>query len=168
VTDRAAYSVVVAALGCEFRRDDGAGAAVLQQVCLDADPAAVLTTIASPIDLLDLWDGAGLAVVVDALGVGHPGTVLDVELDGATFPEAIGVRAPGTSSHGLGVVEALRLAFVRGTAPRRAVLVGIVGEDFAPGVGLTPSVAAAVDRAARRVERVVRCARVHADGTPAS
>ena len=122
------------------------------------DGTAVLGTLAAPLDLLDLWDGAGLAVVVDALGGGEPGTVLVVELGGALFPEAIGARAPGTSSHGFGVVEALRLAHVRGTAPRRAVLVGIVGADFAPGVGLSPSVAAAVDRAARLVEQVVGCA----------
>jgi len=158
VTDRVAHSVVVAALGCEFRRDDGVGTAVLQQVRLDSDRTAVLATMAAPLDLLDLWDGAGLAVVVDALGVGEPGTVLAVELGGDLFPEAIGARAPGTSSHGFGAVEALRLAHVRGTAPRRAVLVGIVGADFALGVGLSPPVAAAVDRAARLVEQLVGCA----------
>ena len=43
-----------------------------------------------------------------------------------------------------------------GSAPQHVVLVGIVGADFGAGVGLSPSVASAVDRAAGLVEEVVR------------
>ena len=59
------------------------------------------------------------------------------------------------SSHGLGVSEALRLSVVLGSAPARVVLVGIVGDDFGDGVGLSPEVSAAVGRAAQVVTDLV-------------
>ena len=126
--------VVVAAVGSELRRDDGAGAAVLAE--LRARPvgeAVVLGCLGSPFDLIGLWDGAELAVVVDAVRTGgEPGGVHVLEL-GADAPEA----APAVSSHGPGVAEVLRLAGVLGTAPARVVLVGIEGADFGRGVGLS-------------------------------
>ncbi|MGD0747909.1 MAG: hydrogenase maturation protease [Acidimicrobiales bacterium] len=148
--------VVIAAVGNPLRRDDGAGPAVLEQLRGELGDALVLGALASPLDLLGAWDGAGLAVVVDAVGGDVvPGEVRVVEVD-LRDPQGAPTRTAATaSSHGLGVSEALRLALALGSMPARVVLVGIGGDDFGEGVGLSPSVSAAVERAAQVVTGLV-------------
>ncbi len=147
---------VVAAVGCEYRRDDGAGPAVLDRLRGQLEGTDVLGPLASPLDLLGAWDGAQLAVVVDAAGgAAEPGDLYVVEVEVAASPGASVVLGPRPSSHGFGVVEVLRLARVLGSAPERVVLVGVCGEDFGPGVGLSPRVSEAVGRAARLVAELV-------------
>ncbi len=147
-----ARHVVIAAVGSEFRRDDGAGPAVLDRLRSGAGGAEVLGTLASPLDLLGAWDGAELAIVVDAFAGGaEPGELHVVEVDLGASPDAYALPASRASSHGLGLTEALRLARALGSAPARVVLVGIGGEDFSEGVGLSPYVSGAVERTARLV-----------------
>jgi len=74
-----------------------------------------------------------------------------------------GSSSPGvTSTHGIGVAGVLRLARALDRAPRRVVVVGIEGEDFGRGTGLSPAVVAAVPAAVRRIvdliEEVQACA----------
>jgi hydrogenase maturation protease len=144
--------VVVAAVGNVLRRDDGAGPAVLERLRGELGDAEVLGALGSPLDLLGAWDGAELAIVVDAVGGGEgSGKVHVVELGGEDSPDVPTRRAARPSSHGVGVPETLRLARVLGSAPARVVLVGIGGDSFGEGVGLSPSVSDAVERAAQVV-----------------
>ena len=132
--------VVVAALGCEFRGDDGAGPAVLTRVRSRANGSETIVQLASPFQLLGVWDEAELALVVDAVAPGdEPGSVVVVELQVDASSETCGLAAPRPSSHGLGVVEVLRVAAALDVAPRRVMLVGVTGERFGPGIGLSPS-----------------------------
>ena len=141
--------IVIAAVGSEYRRDDGAGPAVLGRLRGALEGVEVLGTLASPLDLVEAWDGAGLAIVVDAVAGGaQPGELHVVEVEQDATPAARLLSGPRPSSHGLGVMEALRLAHVLGSAPDRVVIVGIGGEDFGQGVGLSPAVAGAVEPAA--------------------
>jgi len=159
-TTGAAGPVVVAAMGNAYRRDDGAGEAVVARVArhLGAGPApaAGVVTVgpfADPLDLLGPWDGARLAVVVDAVRTGAaPGTVVVLDLDAGARPPA-GTRVATT--HGLGIADALRLARVVERAPARVVVVGIEGADFSQGDGLSDPVAGAVEEAAGRVLELV-------------
>ncbi len=98
-------------------------------------------------ELLDAWAGSELAVVVDAVRSGSPpGTVRCLEIGGDDL-----VLATATSSHTLGLGAALRLSRSLGAAPRRAVLVGVEGAEFAPGDHLSEPVAAAVPAAVAAV-----------------
>lgn len=143
---------VIAGLGNEYRHDDGVGAVVSRHAAravgmCDAGPAV------DPLDLLGRWDHARLAVVVDALRSGaDPGTIRIVDLD-ARAADISGAHVAGraTSSHGVDVVGVLRVARAVGQAPDRVLLVGIEGEDFSPGVGLSPRVAHAVPAAVDRI-----------------
>ena len=147
-----ARRVVVAAVGSEFRRDDAAGPAVIDRVGGELGGVEVLGALASPFDLLGAWDGADLAIVVDAAAAAdQPGAVHVVEVDMASVPETDGRTSRSASSHGVGVIEAIRIARVLGTAPERVVLVGVAGEDFGEGTGLSQSVSRAVEQAARVV-----------------
>jgi len=79
-----------------------------------------------------------------------------MELDMTSPPESCDPTATTPGSHGLGVIDAVRIARALGTAPVRVTLVGIAGEDFGHGAGLTPSVRRGVARAADLVVELAR------------
>jgi hydrogenase maturation protease len=140
---------VLAGVGSPYRRDDGAGPAVAERVADLKEGVVDIGPISDPLDLLGRWDGADLAVIIDAVRSGRPpGTVSTLELE----PSDRAPTAPGdatethgaASTHGIGLTGVLRLARAVDAAPRRVVVVGIEGEDFGRGVGLSPAVAPAV------------------------
>lgn len=167
--DRGSAKVVIAGLGNEYRHDDAVGSIVSERAA-HATGARCLGPVVDPLELLGRWDDASCAIVVDALHSGAaPGTirVLDVSPPGRA-PDACGdpagdVLSPSprpanraaTSTHGVDVLGVLRIARAVGRAPERVVLVGIEGEDFSPGVGLSSRVGTAVPEAVHRVVTLV-------------
>ena len=153
--------MVVAGLGSEYRRDDGAGPLVAARAVEHAGVGRDIGPLTDPLDLLGAWDGADLAIIVDAVRSGAaPGTLRVVDLaggDGAATPAG---RSATTSTHGIGLAGVFRLAHAVGHAPRRVVVVGIEGEDFGRGTGLSPTVGAAVPGAVNRVVDLIREVRV--------
>ncbi|HMK63276.1 MAG TPA: hydrogenase maturation protease [Acidimicrobiales bacterium] len=156
------HRVVVAGIGSELRRDDGAGPAVVERIRrLGVPDDWALWSGPAPLDLLGLWAGCELAVVVDAThNDGEPGTIRVLEIDSASVDAGQG-RAPGStrglnSTHGMGLVTVLQLARVVDRMPPRVVLVGIEGDDFGAGACLSPAVAGTVDEAAKKVFELAR------------
>jgi hydrogenase maturation protease len=146
--------VMVVGLGSEFRRDDGAGPLIAARAVDVAGVGRDVGPIADPLDLLGVWDGADLVVVVDAVRSGAiPGTVQVVEL--GNEPGADVSRSVTTSTHGIGLAGVLRLARAVGHAPLRVAVVGIEGDDFGRGAGLSPAVEAALPTAVRRVVELI-------------
>ena len=147
--------IAVIGVGNEFRRDDGAGWAVLAGLRKRASerPLPSDTVLATcdgdPGRLIGLWQDAELAVVVDAAHAhpGVPGRVHRLELD-AGHP----AQPPTTSSHGLGLGEAVELARALGQLPDHLVVYAVEGADSTLGTGLSPAVAAAVEPLVRAVE----------------
>jgi len=146
--------VVVIGVGNEFRRDDGAGPAVVTSLHGQA-PAGVelVLTDGEPTRLIEAWTGAALAVVVDAIRADppRPGRVHRFVLD-----QPLGGPARTTSSHGFGLDDAVRLALALDRMPGRLVVHAIEAADLAQGRGLTPLVAAAVGDVARAVLTDIR------------
>lgn len=142
--------VVVAGLGSEYRCDDGVGLVVAHRVAEIAAAAIDVGPIEDPLDLLGRWDGASLAVVVDAVQTGaEPGTVHTIELrangDGEVPPPGGEPRGePAVSTHGIGMLGVLRLAEATNSAPERVVVVGVEGQDFGRGQNMTAAVESAV------------------------
>ena len=66
-------AVVVIGVGNEFRRDDGAGPAVIARLG-DLAPSGVrlVITDGEPVRLVEAWSGAAVAVVVDAVRAQPP------------------------------------------------------------------------------------------------
>ncbi|HLI72672.1 MAG TPA: hydrogenase maturation protease [Acidimicrobiales bacterium] len=105
--------IVVAGIGNDVRRDDGAGTAVVRDVAarLGSHVAGTLTCVAplgEPLDLLGVWDHCELAVVVDATRSGAaPGSIRLLELghhDGGADPagaDPAGVEAGGVETGGV-------------------------------------------------------------------
>ena len=141
--------VVVIGVGNEFRRDDGAGPAVVGRLRDLVPPGVELViTDGDPIRLIEAWTGAALAIVVDAVRAQppQPGTMHRFVVDRpGTGPERT------ASSHGLGLDDAVSLAIALDRMPGRLIVHAIEASDLAQGINLTPAVAAAVDPVARAI-----------------
>ena len=141
--------VVVIGVGNEFRRDDGAGLAVVTSLRDRVPPGVELVlTDGEPTRLIEAWTGAALAVVVDAVRAEppQPGRVHRFVLD---RPRSGVART--ASSHGFGFDDAIALALALDRMPGRLIVHAIEAADLAQGTGLTPAVAAAVGRVATAV-----------------
>lgn len=141
--------VVVIGIGNAWRRDDGAGPVVVR-AATSRLPAGtrVVELDGEPARVVEAWDGADLAVVVDAVRTGAPpGTVhrLDPERDDVPIPAGAG------SSHALGASDAYHLGRALGRLPVCVVIVGVEVAEVGTGDGLTPEVAAAVPAAVAAV-----------------
>ena len=131
---------LVIGIGNTYRRDDGVGLVVADEIAKRGLPGVqVLTAIGEPGAMLDAWSGADLAVVVDA-AIGN----------GAT-PGRIQRWAPGDiegpavlSSHAFGLPQTYALGEALGQTPDRLVVLSVVVADVGQGPGLTPAVQAAV------------------------
>jgi hydrogenase maturation protease len=96
-----------------------------------------------PAGLLDAWEGAESAVIVDAVSSGaSPGTLH--RFDAVTDP--LPTATFGHSTHALGLAEAVELGRALGRLPGRLIVYGIEGQRFDAGAGLSPAVDRAVDR----------------------
>ncbi|QEU90123.1 hydrogenase maturation protease [Streptomyces kanamyceticus] len=150
--------IAVIGVGNEFRRDDGVALAVLARLRERAAdrPLPTGTVLATcdgdPARLIGSWEGADLAVVVDAAHAHpvRPGRVHRLALDADALD-----RPRTTSSHGLGLGEAVELARVLGRLPRCLVVYAVEGADSAWGTGLSPSVEAVVEPLAESVEEEI-------------
>jgi hydrogenase maturation protease len=140
---------VVIGVGNEFRRDDGAGPAVVGRLRDRVPPGVELViTDGEPTRLVEAWTGAALAVVVDAVRAQppHPGRVHRFVVD-----RPVTGAGRTASSHGLGLDDAVRLALALDRMPGRLIVHAIEAADLAQGTGLTPPVAAAVGTVASAV-----------------
>lgn len=148
-------SARVIGLGGAAAGDDGVGLAVIDALRAAARvPHGVeLVKVAEPTTIIELLEGVGLVVVVDAV-VGGARTGQVVVLDACAL-ERGGARP--LSSHGVDVASALALArAVHGPAALRKVwIVGVgVSRVDRGAIGLSAPVAAAVPRA---VDAVLAC-----------
>ncbi|HEU4421344.1 MAG TPA: hydrogenase maturation protease [Pilimelia sp.] len=150
---------VVVGVGNEYRRDDGFGPTVVARLAQLRQADTTLSTVdlavsdGEPSRLIDLWTGADLTVVVDAVrdGSDHGGHRYELVLD-----EPGGLADDRTaSSHGISLGSTVELARALGRLPRRLVVLAVSGSEFGFGTGLTPEVAAAVDPVVARVRDLI-------------
>jgi hydrogenase maturation protease len=145
---------VVIGVGNPFRRDDGFGPMVVAELAgqrpddCRLSGVDLLASDGEPTGMLELWTGAELAVVVDAVHDqgGHPGQRYELVLD--DLEGLADNRA--ASSHGISLGDTVALGRALDRLPRRLVVLAVAGREFGFGVGLTPHVAAAVQPTVRR------------------
>ena len=147
----AARQAVVIGVGNEFRRDDGAGPAVVARLRGRLpEGAALVVSDGEPARMIEAWAGMPLAVVVDAVRADPavPGRLHRLVLDQAATDPLSSV-----SSHGLGLEDAIGLALALDRMPGRLVVHAVEAADLTQGTGLTPAVAAVIDELAAAVLR---------------
>ncbi len=140
---------IVICIGNPFRRDDGVASAVARWLRPRLPTGVDLVELdGEPARLVEAWDGADLAAIVDAARTGaDAGHVQLIEVDAdVTLP-----TGPRTSTHGQSLADALQLGRTLGRLPRRLVVHAVEGADFGHGPGLTATVAAAVPKVAEGV-----------------
>jgi hydrogenase maturation protease len=137
---------VVIGVGNSWAGDDAAGVLLARTLRGRLpDGVALQEHQGEPTALLDRWDGAALAVVVDATrGGGAAGRVRTFDATDTPLP----VEMAGKSTHAFGLAEAIELARSLGRLPGRLVVVGIEGRSFEAGSAPSPAVSAAIDAAA--------------------
>ncbi len=131
---------VVIGIGNSFRRDDGVGLVVAEEIArLGIPQVRVVIAAGEPTAILDAWTEARLAVVIDAAtGEGlSPGTI-----QRWTPGESTAVNV--VSSHAIGLPEVHALGEALGRLPASLVVLAVNVADVSHGTGLTPAVAAAV------------------------
>jgi hydrogenase maturation protease len=136
--------------------DDAAGLMAARQLAAAPPPDTEVVEADRPgATLIELLDGADAVILIDAAHSGAaPGTLHDLDLqDLSRQPIAL------VSSHGFGVIDAVRLASALGRAPARgrvlAIETGLVDTPALP-IGrrsLSPVACAAVERAVERARQ---------------
>jgi hydrogenase maturation protease len=93
-----------------------------------------------PLTIVDVSTNCSLLIVIDAcLGTDSPGTVHRL-----VWPDSRLTATEGVSSHGVGLVAALRLAEALGKLPPRVIVFAIEADSGEPGSMLNPLVEAAI------------------------
>lgn len=143
-------------VGAPARGDDSVGLHVVRRLAEQRLPPgwSVSEVAGGWLSLLDLLEGVGRLVVVDACDVGlEPGTVF--EMDPLSLTP---LGAPGGLGHALGLGEVLDLARALGRPVPAEVRVLVVQVGALTGLGevCSPAVAAAIEAACRAVRRLGR------------
>lgn len=141
-------------IGNPFRRDDGVGIQVAEKI-LASHPAEVeiQTQSGEGTKLMESWMGVERVVIVDAVrSRSTPGRIHEFD--------AGQVRVPSEffhySSHAFGVAEAIELSRALEQLPPQVHIIGIEGEDFSEGTGLTMEVEEAIEKAVARVKSLLK------------
>jgi hydrogenase maturation protease len=143
--------VLVIGVGNDFRGDDAAGLVVARRAEeRTVDGIAVMEAPSEGASLIDAWDGTDAVILIDAVRSGSaPGTIHRLS------QRALTARADlfHQSTHAISVADAIELAGATKRLPKRLTVIGIEGEDFRAGLGLSREVDAAVSSAVDTVLR---------------
>jgi hydrogenase maturation protease len=141
----------VIGVGNDLRGDDAAGLLVARKLTgICGNDLRVVECEGEPVALLDMWQGCERAIIVDATQSGvAPGTIRRIAAHAGPLPPGLA----GTSTHLLGVAEAVELARALGRLPARTIVYGIEGATFDTGSPLSEVVQAAVERVATAISR---------------
>ena len=130
--------MILIGLGNSFRRDDGVGPEILKR--LPDLPSRYCE--GDPLRLMAALDGLEKAAIVDAVEGCEPGTI-----HRWLWPEVPREHLrPRLSSHGMSLLDALRLLEQSERLPARVIVYGVEGTDFGWGEGFSEPVAAALSR----------------------
>jgi hydrogenase maturation protease len=141
---------VVIGVGNPYRSDDGVGPAVVELLRDKDIPGVELEcALGETAELIELWTGATVAFVVDAVRAqpAHPGRVHHL------VPDFAPPRA--ASSHGPGLGEAVELARALGRLPGRLELFAVEVERVGHGQGLSVPVAAAARHVVEAISAIL-------------
>jgi hydrogenase maturation protease len=139
----------VIGVGNAWQADDGAGLVVAQRLrSLVPEGVEVVELEGEPVALVQAWEGADEAYVVDAVSSGaEPGTVHRVDATETPLPRELS----NASTHLFGVGESVELARSLGRLPRRLVVYGIEAARISAGNELSPEAQRAVEETATKV-----------------
>ena len=140
-------------IGNPFRGDDRAGLDVVRAIADRLPPGVAAAESAGDVtELLEHFRSADRVILVDAVQAeGRPrGEWFHEDLSAGSLPEH-DIR---TSTHAIGLMQAVELARVLGAVPSGLEFFGIIGGAFGQGEALSPEVALAVREVSERLMEV--------------
>jgi len=150
----------VIGIGNPYRRDDGVAAAVLEglQHQWGADPRVRLVELdGESARVMQAWEGSRTVWIVDAVRSGRPpGSVHEVDATRLADLDDTGRRLGG--GHLMGLSEAVELARALDRLPEELRVLGVEGEDFGDGQGLSSAAQEGVARAVELLNEALRVA----------
>ena len=134
-------------IGCGHpdRGDDAAGPMVVQG--LRDSGIDALSVTGEAFELMEAWDSEDDVVVIDAVVTNAPRGTIQI-----WNAASLAVPARGsTSTHGLGLAEAIQLAHALGRLPKRLRVIGIEGREFSLGADISREVEQSARDVVRRI-----------------
>lgn len=142
-------SVLIIGCGNRHRGDDAAG--LLAAIQLRALGIDVVGCSGETSALLELFRTSDDVIVIDAVMTGAPpGTIHSWDA-----PDVLKLGKVGSSTHGLGLAEAIQLARAFRCLPARLRVYGIEVRRFKPGSAMSADVRAAVQEVTEAIVREV-------------
>ncbi|MDQ6692977.1 MAG: hydrogenase maturation protease [Chloroflexota bacterium] len=140
-TAETAPIITIIGVGDNYRQDDAVGLAVAQELGEYAlHSVRAVECNWESLSLIDAWEGADVAIVVDAVCSGtEPGTVHRFEAQDEPLPSQLFRCA----THDFSLADAVERARALGKLPPRLIVYGIEGSAFGHGMGLSEKVAVA-------------------------
>jgi hydrogenase maturation protease len=141
-------------IGNTFRSDDGVGIVVARELRFQIPTGVtILEESGEGVALMEAWQGAAAAILVDAVRSGAPpGTIHRLD----ALAEAIPNHLFHYSTHAFSVAQAIELARALNQLPRHLVVYGIEGKEFGAGTVLSANVEQASALAVGRILEEVR------------
>ncbi|MBI4969528.1 MAG: hydrogenase maturation protease [Rhodospirillales bacterium] len=142
---------LILGIGHPLRQDDRAGLAVAERLAADPPTGfAIVTHHGEGAGLIELWQEAEQAIVVDAVASGGvPGTLHVIDGAAGPLPSALIAH----SSHAFGLAQAIEMARALERLPARFDILGIEGQAFGHGEIMSPAVQDGVGRAEAVIRR---------------
>ena len=147
--------MLLIAVGNRYRRDDGVALEVAERVrALGLPDVEVIECAGDVMSLVDRWAGRDLVIIVDAVASGEcAGTLHRRDLLTCPLPR----HWFAASSHQLGLADGVELGRIMKRLPHAMLFIGVEGEDFGEGTGLS----AEVERAVPIVIEIMKAERAH-------
>ena len=141
--------MMVIGLGNEFRHDDAIGLIAARRLRERGVPAEEHEGDLAI--LIDRWKRADGLILIDAVTSGAaPGTVHRLDVSASPLNREVFK----SSTHALGLADAVELSRTLGTLPARVFVFGVEVRDLSAGVGLSPEVERALPAL---LEEVLTC-----------
>ncbi len=149
-----AEKLLILGVGNRLRQDDAAGPFVIDRLKEKELPSHVtlLEDKGEPANLMNGWKTCETLILVDSVLSGEPiGTIHRADLSNDPLPNTFGQ----TSSHAIGLAEAVELGRAMGNLPARVLFYGIEGRRFEIGQAISPEVEQALDPLAEKILKTI-------------
>lgn len=143
-------NTLIIGIGNRLRQDDAAGPFLIDILKEKELPPHVmlLEDKGEPANLMNGWKACDTVILIDSVISGAPvGTIHDVDLSNDPLPNTFGQ----TSSHAIGLAEAVELGRAMENLPARVLFYGIEGRRFEIGQSMSPEVEQALDPLAEKI-----------------
>ncbi|MEN8221677.1 MAG: HyaD/HybD family hydrogenase maturation endopeptidase [Acidobacteriota bacterium] len=135
--------ILILGVGNTIQMDDGIGVRVVEEMKNNQLPENVELFDGGTLgyDLLGVIEGRKKIIVIDAVkGQQSPGTLYKFS------PDDVPSENNYDSLHQLGIIEAIRLAYLQNKAPEKTVIIGVEPEVIDWGLSLTGTIKAKIPR----------------------